>query len=120
MRKFNWRIFPVLLATLSVVAAGGGAQQARGAEPPGGTRRGSSLGTISGAVLDRAGNPVAGALVKILRDGFNEVVKETRERPTAPRCAVTPAGIDPRLEKDSPKTFVRTSRPRPNRSTAST
>jgi hypothetical protein len=78
MRKFNWRIFPVLLATLSVVAAGGGAQQARGAEPPGGARRGSSLGTISGAVLDRAGNPVAGALVKILRDGFNEVVKETK------------------------------------------
>ena len=78
MRKFNWRIFPVLLATLSVVAAGGGAQQARGAEPPGGTRPGSSLGTISGAVLDRAGNPVAGALVKIMRDGFNEVVKETK------------------------------------------
>jgi hypothetical protein len=77
MRKFNWRIFPVLLATLSVVAAVGGAQRARGAEPPGGARR-SSLGTISGAVLDRAGNPVAGALVKILRDGFNEVVKETR------------------------------------------
>jgi hypothetical protein len=66
----------VLLATLSVVAAGGGTQ-ARGAEPPGGARR-SSLGTISGAVLDRAGNPVAGALVKILRDGFNEVVKETK------------------------------------------
>ena len=78
MRKFNWRIFPLLLATLSVVAAGGGTQQARGAEPPGGARRGSSLGTISGAVLDRAGNPVAGALVKILRDGFNEVVKETK------------------------------------------
>ncbi|HEX8149443.1 MAG TPA: carboxypeptidase-like regulatory domain-containing protein [Pyrinomonadaceae bacterium] len=77
MRKFNWRIFPVLLAALSVVAAGAGAQQARGAEPPGGERRGS-LGTISGAVLDRAGNPVAGALVKILRDGFNEVVKETK------------------------------------------
>lgn len=78
MRKFNWRIFPVLLAALSVVAAGGGAQRARGAEPPGGAPRGSNLGTISGAVLDRAGNPVAGALVKILRDGFNEVVKETR------------------------------------------
>jgi hypothetical protein len=76
MRKFNWRIFPVLLATVSVVAAGGGTR-ARGAEPPGGERR-SSLGTISGAVLDRAGNPVAGALVKILRDGFNEVVKETK------------------------------------------
>src|SRR5215212_3787529 len=77
MRKFNWRIFPVLLAAFSVVAAGGGAQQAWGAEPPSGARR-SSLGTISGAVLDRAGNPVAGALVKILRDGFNEVVKETK------------------------------------------
>jgi hypothetical protein len=77
MRKFNWRIFPVLLAALSVVAAGGGTQ-ARGAEPLGGARHGSSLGTISGAVLDRAGNPVAGALVKILRDGFNEVVKETK------------------------------------------
>ena len=77
MRKFNWRIFPVLLAALSVVAAGGGARRARGAEPPGGERR-SSLGTISGAVLDGAGNPVAGALVKILRDGFNEVVKETK------------------------------------------
>ncbi|HEX8291613.1 MAG TPA: carboxypeptidase-like regulatory domain-containing protein, partial [Pyrinomonadaceae bacterium] len=45
---------------------------------PGGARPGSSLGTISGAVLDRAGNPVAGAVVKILRDGFNEVVKETK------------------------------------------
>ena len=78
MRKFNWRIFPVLLAALSVVAVGGGARQARGAEPPGGARRGSSLGTISGAVLDGSGNPVAGALVKILRDGFNEVVKETK------------------------------------------
>ncbi len=77
MRKFNWRIFPVLLAALSVVAADGGAQRAWGAEPSGGERR-SSLGTISGAVLDRAGNPVAGALVKILRDGFNEVVKETK------------------------------------------
>ncbi|MDT5267981.1 MAG: hypothetical protein QOH49_167 [Acidobacteriota bacterium] len=76
MRKFNWRIFPLLLATLSVVAAGGGTR-AQGAEPPGGARR-SSLGTISGTVLDRAGNPVAGALVKILRDGFNEVVKETK------------------------------------------
>jgi hypothetical protein len=76
MRKFNWRIFPVLLAAFSVVAAGGGTR-ARGAEPSGGTRR-SSLGTISGTVLDRGGNPVAGALVKILRDGFNEVVKETK------------------------------------------
>ncbi|HEX8722015.1 MAG TPA: carboxypeptidase-like regulatory domain-containing protein [Pyrinomonadaceae bacterium] len=77
MRKFNWRIFPVLLAALSVAAA-----SARGATTApaagGGERRASGLGTISGAVLDARGNPVAGALVRVLRDGFNEVVKETR------------------------------------------
>ena len=73
MRKFNWRIFPVLLAAVSLAAAA-----ARGATPSGGARRGGSLGTISGAVLDARGNPVSGALVKILRDGFNEVVKETK------------------------------------------
>jgi hypothetical protein len=84
MRKFNWRIVPVLLASLSLVAAGA----AQGAA---GERRGSSLGTISGAVLDRAGNPVAGALVKILRDGFNEVVKETKSGPDGTFAArVTP------------------------------
>jgi hypothetical protein len=43
----------------------------------GGERR-TGLGTISGSVLDSRGNPVSGALVKILRDGFNEVVKETK------------------------------------------
>src|SRR5919205_3366870 len=109
MRKFNWRIFPVLLATLSVVAAGGGAQQARGAEPPGGARRGSSLGTISGAVLDRAGNPVAGALVKILRDGFNEVVKETKSAADGTFAArVTPGRYLVRALADgfTPATFT--------------
>ena len=77
MRKFNWRILTVLAASLSLAAAGT-ARAGAGVEPSGGERRGSSLGTISGAVLDRAGQPVAGALVKILRDGFNEVVKETK------------------------------------------
>src|SRR5215208_2350841 len=107
MRKFNWRIFPVLLAALSVVAAGGGAQRARGAEPSGGERR-SSLGTISGAVLDRAGNPVAGALVKILRDGFNEVVKETKSASDGSFVArVTPGRYLVRAAADgfTPATF---------------
>lgn len=72
MRKFDWRIFPLLLATLSLAAA-----SAQAATATGGSRR-SSLGTISGTVLDARGNPVSGALVKILRDGFNEVVKETK------------------------------------------
>ncbi|HEY0170382.1 MAG TPA: carboxypeptidase-like regulatory domain-containing protein [Pyrinomonadaceae bacterium] len=74
MRKFNWRIFPVLFATLALAA--GSVEGATAAS--GGARRASSLGTISGAVLDARGNPVSGALVKILRDGFNEVVKETK------------------------------------------
>jgi hypothetical protein len=73
MRKFNWRMIPVLLATLSLAAA-----SAQAANTLGGTRRASGLGTISGTVLDARGNPVSGALVKILRDGFNEVVKETK------------------------------------------
>ena len=87
MRKFNWRIFPVLLAAVTLAAA-----SARGTTAAsGGARRASSLGTISGAVLDARGNPVAGALVKILRDGFNEVVKETKSGPDGTFAArVTP------------------------------
>jgi hypothetical protein len=73
MRKFNWRMFPVLLAAFAL--AGAGVSSAHAATN--GARR-SGLGTISGTVLDRQGNPVSGALVKILRDGFNEVVKETK------------------------------------------
>ena len=74
MRKFYWRIGLVLLAALTL--AGSGAPRTFAASA-GGERR-SSLGTISGTVLDSRGNPVAGALIKILRDGFNEVVKETK------------------------------------------
>jgi hypothetical protein len=76
MRKFNWRMFPVLLAALALVGSGATGTQAATATTGGAHRNG--LGTISGTVLDRQGNPVAGALVKILRDGFNEVVKETK------------------------------------------
>lgn len=38
----------------------------------------SSLGTITGAVLDNKGNPVPGALISFLRDGANKVIKQTR------------------------------------------
>ncbi len=38
----------------------------------------TSLGTISGAVHDTKGNPVAGALISLLKDGANKVVKQTR------------------------------------------
>lgn len=36
------------------------------------------LGTISGTVRDSKGQPLAGALIKLLRDGAAEVVKQTR------------------------------------------
>jgi hypothetical protein len=75
MRRFNWRTVPLLLLLASFALAGLSAQGSTLAS--GGERR-TSLGTISGSVLDSRGNPVSGALVKILRDGFNEVVKETK------------------------------------------
>jgi carboxypeptidase family protein len=37
-----------------------------------------NLATITGAVLDDKGNPVTGALISLLKDGANKVIKETR------------------------------------------
>ncbi len=37
-----------------------------------------SLATVSGAVVDNKGNPLAGALVSLIKDGTSKVVKETR------------------------------------------
>src|SRR5437773_8625873 len=37
-----------------------------------------SLATISGAVVDNKGNPLAGALISLIKDGTSKVVKQTR------------------------------------------
>ena len=37
-----------------------------------------NLATITGAVIDNKGNPVAGALISLLRDGANKIIKQTR------------------------------------------
>ena len=37
-----------------------------------------NLGTITGAVHDNQGNPVSGALISLIRDGANKVIKQTR------------------------------------------
>ena len=42
----------------------------------------SNLATITGAVLDNRGNPVSGALISLLRDGANKVIKQTRSDAT--------------------------------------
>lgn len=38
----------------------------------------TTLGTVTGAVVDHRGNPVAGAVISLLRDGAAKVVKQTR------------------------------------------
>lgn len=38
----------------------------------------TNLATITGAVLDNKGNPVSGALISLLRDGANKIIKQTR------------------------------------------
>ncbi|HYO91019.1 MAG TPA: carboxypeptidase-like regulatory domain-containing protein, partial [Pyrinomonadaceae bacterium] len=37
-----------------------------------------ALGTITGTVRDNKGNPLAGALITLLREGAQEIVKQTR------------------------------------------
>ena len=76
MRKIYWRSSLALLAAL-VLCEAGAPPVAASAVPSGAAGRGA-FGTLSGTVLDSRGNPLAGALVKILRDGVNEVVKETK------------------------------------------
>jgi hypothetical protein len=106
MRNKNWRTLPVMLATLALLY-GAGATQTRAATTAG--ERRSGLGRISGTVLDAQGNPVPGAVVKILRDGFNEVVKETKSAPDGSFVArVTPGRYLVRALADgfTPATFT--------------
>jgi hypothetical protein len=44
----------------------------------GGTSGGRGLATITGSVRDNKGNPLSGALVSLLRDGAQEVLKQVR------------------------------------------
>ncbi|MEP6717827.1 MAG: TonB-dependent receptor [bacterium] len=37
-----------------------------------------SMATVSGAVVDNKGNPLAGALISLVRDGTTKVIKQTR------------------------------------------
>ncbi len=38
----------------------------------------ATLATITGSVKDNAGNPLSGALISLLKDGANDVIKQTR------------------------------------------
>ncbi len=81
MRKDCWRAAVALLAAFTVCAAFQTPASAAPAAGGGGARaRGASLGTVSGSVRDSSGNPLSGALVTLLREGAEEVVRQTRSR----------------------------------------
>ncbi|HYP53016.1 MAG TPA: carboxypeptidase-like regulatory domain-containing protein, partial [Pyrinomonadaceae bacterium] len=72
MNKARWRVPLVLLAALVLAHA---VAPAGAAATPAGSRR---LGTVAGSVRDSRGNPLAGAVVTLLREGAGEVVKQLK------------------------------------------
>lgn len=73
MRKIYWRMSVMVVLALTLCEA---STASVFAAPTAGGR--SSFGIITGSVRDSSGNPVGGALVTVLRDGINEVVKQTK------------------------------------------
>ena len=74
-RLFDNRFFAGFLAAALVVAgAGAPAAQAKG----GASRR---LGTVTGLVRDHRGQPLAGAIIRFVRDGADTVSKQTSTSP---------------------------------------
>ena len=73
MRNTYVRMSLLLLASLAFGASA--LTDARAAADRG--RRGAPLGVVTGTVNDSRGNPLAGAVVALLREGAEEVVKET-------------------------------------------
>ncbi|HEV7904542.1 MAG TPA: carboxypeptidase-like regulatory domain-containing protein [Pyrinomonadaceae bacterium] len=75
MRKTYWRVSLTLFALFLFSEAGVLAETYAASAA---SSRGGKLGVISGSVRDNKGNPLAGALVQLLRDGANNVSKQTR------------------------------------------
>jgi hypothetical protein len=78
MRKTYWRVSLTLFA-LFIVFDATATYAATAAAARGGSGR--KLGMVSGSVRDHKGNPLAGALVQLLRDGADHISKQTRTRP---------------------------------------
>lgn len=60
--------------TPQTFARGGGGSNKKS----GSASRARAFGTITGSVRDAGGNPLAGAIVSLIRDGANQVVRQTR------------------------------------------
>ncbi|MGH9904255.1 MAG: carboxypeptidase-like regulatory domain-containing protein, partial [Pyrinomonadaceae bacterium] len=52
----------------------------------------ASFATVTGSVKDNAGNPLSGALISLIRDGANGVIKYTRSRSDGRFSAKIPPG----------------------------
>jgi len=74
MRKTYWRVSLTLLFALFLFSEAGAPAETHAASLNGRGR----LGVVSGSVRDNKGNPLAGALVQLLRDGADHVTKQTR------------------------------------------
>lgn len=70
MRKACWRMSVLVLVALALSGAGVVPSALAGGR--------KSLGTVTGSVRDSRGNPLAGALVTLLRDGADEIVRQTK------------------------------------------
>ncbi|HEY5883580.1 MAG TPA: TonB-dependent receptor [Pyrinomonadaceae bacterium] len=68
-KKFSARTFGVLLTVLCASLC---------LQAPSVSASKSSLGTVTGAVLDNRGNPVSGALISIMKEGADKVIKHIR------------------------------------------
>ena len=79
------KIFSRLCALAIVVAA----VSAVSAVPPRGTR---GLATVTGTVRDNKGMPLAGALVQLIREGANQIIKQTYTAADGSFTAKIPAG----------------------------
>lgn len=75
MRKTYWRVSLTLFALFLFSEAGTPAETYAASA---GAPRGGKLGVVSGSVRDNKGNPLAGALVQLLRDGADHISKQTR------------------------------------------
>lgn len=72
------RICSALLVVYAVCAANAPQIFARGSSRSSGGARTRAFGTITGSVRDASGNPLAGAVVSLIRDGANQVARQTR------------------------------------------
>jgi hypothetical protein len=96
--KKIWRMKLTLLALVSLCGTGLPLVYGSGSN-------GAAVGTITGTVRDNKGNPLAGAVIALLREGASEIVKQTRSAADGSFTAkIVPGRYSLRAEADGFKT----------------